>query len=91
MCVKSHPLFLLAYNLLTGLSGLRAVIPIPGCRSPARIEENAHAAEVTLDPEDVKEIRAVVESADIVGERRPPLLTEVGDSLPLEKWGGEKA
>ncbi|KAI5120877.1 hypothetical protein M0805_008249 [Coniferiporia weirii] len=65
------------------------VIPIPGCRSAARVEENAHAAELVFSPEDVRAIRALTEAADIQGERAPPQFVYAMDSLPLEEWKDE--
>ncbi|KAI5116237.1 hypothetical protein M0805_003298 [Coniferiporia weirii] len=65
------------------------VVPIPGCRSATRVEENAHAAELVLLPEDVGAIRALSEAADIRGERMPAQYMHAVDSLPLEKWKGE--
>ncbi|KAG6823771.1 hypothetical protein H0H93_003108, partial [Arthromyces matolae] len=63
------------YNATTGQITLAWIlaehanfIPIPGVRTVDRLEENAHAAEIELEPADVKEIRAVVDSAEIVGE-----------------------
>ncbi|KAF5376107.1 hypothetical protein D9615_007746 [Tricholomella constricta] len=66
-------------------------IPIPGIRSVDRVEENAHAAEITLAPEDVKSIRAVVEAAEVAGERYQPAMmaTVKGDCIPLSEWKGE--
>ncbi|KAG6908484.1 hypothetical protein DXG01_004487 [Tephrocybe rancida] len=65
-------------------------VPIPGCRSAARIEENAHAAEIILEAEDVKAIRTVVEAAEVSGERYQAALIPKVDSLPLSEWQGEQ-
>ncbi|KAI5118755.1 hypothetical protein M0805_004841 [Coniferiporia weirii] len=66
-------------------------IPIPGCRSVARVEENAGGAELQLTPEDVKAIRALSESADTQGSRYPDdqLLAVKGDCILQEEWKGE--
>ncbi|KAG5645644.1 hypothetical protein DXG03_005635 [Asterophora parasitica] len=65
-------------------------VPIPGIRNASRLEENARGAEITLAPEDVKAIRAVVESAEVVGDRYPPgMVLDSGDSLPLSSWKGD--
>ncbi|KAI5116235.1 hypothetical protein M0805_003297 [Coniferiporia weirii] len=65
------------------------VIPIPGCRSAARVEENAGAAELVLSPEDVRAIRALSEAADVRGERKLAHHMRPVDSIPLEEWRGE--
>ncbi|KAG6902931.1 hypothetical protein C0995_009323 [Termitomyces sp. Mi166 len=65
------------------------VIPIPGVRSVQRLEENAHAAEIMLEQEDAKAIRAVVESAEVEGERYPSFIMPTGDCIPLSEWKGE--
>ncbi|GLB44117.1 putative aldo keto reductase [Lyophyllum shimeji] len=64
-------------------------IPIPGARSVERVEENARAAEITLSPDDVLAIRALVEKADVAGERYPPGAIPQGDCIPLSEWKGE--
>ncbi|KLO18489.1 Aldo/keto reductase [Schizopora paradoxa] len=66
-------------------------IPIPGCRTIERLEDNAKGAELPLSAEDVKAIRSLVEAADVQGERYPPAILancEV-DSLALSEWKGE--
>ncbi|KAF8889035.1 NADP-dependent oxidoreductase domain-containing protein [Infundibulicybe gibba] len=62
-----------------------AVVPIPGTRSVARLEENAHGAEITLSAEDVSAIRAVAENADVAGARYGGPLPQ-GDCIPLSQW-----
>ncbi|KAK3997767.1 NADP-dependent oxidoreductase domain-containing protein, partial [Cladorrhinum sp. PSN332] len=47
------------------------IIPIPGTKRIEYLEENVGAAHVVLSPEEVKEIRHVVENAEIVGHRLP--------------------
>ncbi|KAG6902935.1 hypothetical protein C0995_009327 [Termitomyces sp. Mi166 len=54
-------------------------VPIPGSRNVNRLEENAHSAEITLSKEDVDAIRAVVESAEIVGGRVGKLKTGLNE------------
>ncbi|KAG6908320.1 hypothetical protein DXG01_005296 [Tephrocybe rancida] len=64
-------------------------IPIPGIRNATRVEENAHAAEIELAPEDVKAIRAVVEAAEVVGERYQAAFMPKIECIPLSEWRGE--
>lgn len=68
-----------------------SVVPIPGCRSVQRVEENAKGAEIALSPEDVKAIRKLSEEADVQGLRLPASFMAVcqGDCLPLDQWKGE--
>lgn len=47
------------------------IIPIPGTKSAARMDENAGAASLRLSDEEVSGIRALAEKADIWGERYP--------------------
>ncbi|KAG6809828.1 hypothetical protein H0H92_014582, partial [Tricholoma furcatifolium] len=46
-------------------------IPIPGSRNAKRLEENARGAEIVLSRGDVDAIRAVVEAAEVEGDRYP--------------------
>lgn len=62
-------------------------IPIPGSRSTARVDENAHSAEIQLTPEAIREIRALTEAAEVQGDRYP--FTVEQSSLPLAEWKGE--
>jgi len=66
-------------------------IPIPGCRSKERVEENAKGAELQLAPEDVKAIRELVEAAEVLGDRYPAFLLKhtQGDCISLSEWKGE--
>jgi aryl-alcohol dehydrogenase-like predicted oxidoreductase len=48
------------------------VVPIPGTRSPARVEENIGALDVHLTPEDVARISAAVPAGAAAGTRYPP-------------------
>lgn len=68
-----------------------AVIPIPGCRSRSRVEENAAAAHINLNKEDVMTLRDICENVQALGERYDKVLTEITaeDSLPLKDWKGE--
>ncbi|CCM00124.1 uncharacterized protein FIBRA_02151 [Fibroporia radiculosa] len=67
-------------------------VPIPGTRSVALLEENAKAAEIQLAPDDVKELRAAVEEADIQGSRYAEVyLSSImkHDCIALSEWKGE--
>lgn len=64
-------------------------IPIPGIRSTERLEENARGAEIVLTPGDIKAIRAVVEAAEVAGERYPEANMPKGDCIPVSEWKGE--
>ncbi|KAH8111790.1 Aldo/keto reductase [Phellopilus nigrolimitatus] len=68
-------------------------VPIPGCRSVERVEENAGGAELKLAPEDVKAIRMLSEAADVQGARYPDQFMSAvkGDCIALEEWKGEQA
>ena len=66
-------------------------IPIPGCRSAERVEENARGAEIQLTREDVETIKKFSEEADIVGARYAEVhmaITE-GWCISLEEYKGE--
>lgn len=69
------------------------IIPIPGSRNIARLEENAKAAEIALAPEDVERLRAAVDAADVKGALYPEeLLKFVAlDSVPLSEYKGAQA
>ncbi|MGI5242394.1 aldo/keto reductase [Dactylosporangium sp. CA-139066] len=45
------------------------IVPIPGTRRLARLEENIGAAEVELDPDDLAEIEGVAANIDVQGGR----------------------
>lgn len=66
-------------------------IPIPGCRSSERVEENAGGAELQLAPDDVKAIRALSENAEVKGSRyaQPMMQFVEGHCIPLSEWKGE--
>lgn len=61
------------------------VIPIPGCRTATRVEENAAAAELELSLDDVQAIRTLCKGANIRGERKPPQYMVPMDCIPLEE------
>ncbi|TFY62800.1 hypothetical protein EVJ58_g3649 [Rhodofomes roseus] len=86
------------YGVTTGQTALAWILaehpdifPIPGSRNIGRLEENAKSVEITLAAEDVKELRAAVLAADVVGSRYPEdhLKTLSFDSIPLSEWKGE--
>ena len=68
-----------------------SVFPIPGCRSVARVEENAGSADVQLTPEDIKTIREAVNGAVDKGSRYPEAILAgcMVDCIPLDQWKGE--
>ena len=45
------------------------IVPIPGTKKRAYLEQNARAAEITLDPGEIVELEAAVPADDVVGER----------------------
>jgi aryl-alcohol dehydrogenase-like predicted oxidoreductase len=47
------------------------IVPIPGTKSPHRLEENAAAAEIQLSPEDVEELDNAVSPDAVRGSRYP--------------------
>jgi aryl-alcohol dehydrogenase-like predicted oxidoreductase len=49
----------------------RDIVPIPGTKRPARLEENVAAAEVSLTPEEVEVLREAVPTGAAAGERYP--------------------
>lgn len=67
-------------------------VPIPGTRTVERLEENARAAEIMLlGEEDVRALRAIVDAADVQGERTASQFARfaVSDCIPLSQWKGE--
>jgi aryl-alcohol dehydrogenase-like predicted oxidoreductase len=50
------------------------IIPIPGTKRIKYLEENLGALEVTLSTEEEKEIRALVEGAEVHGLRYPEVM-----------------
>ena len=47
------------------------IIPIPGTKKIKYLEENLGALNVKLTPEEVKEVRDLVEAAEVHGDRYP--------------------
>jgi aryl-alcohol dehydrogenase-like predicted oxidoreductase len=45
------------------------IVPIPGTKRRARLEENAKAAEIVLDPEDASRLESAVSPGSVQGER----------------------
>ena len=67
------------------------VVPIPGSRSIARLDENAKGAEIKLAPEYVKEIRQLATEADnAAGLRYAEGWFPEKECLKLEEWKGEQ-
>lgn len=62
-------------------------IVIPGTTKIANLEENVAAAQIKLNEEEQKEIRAACENADVAGERYPEVFRSVlfGDSAPKKQ------
>lgn len=54
-----------------------------------RVEENGSSAELTLDPEDVKALRKLIDTADVQGARYPVEFEFPADSMPLSEWKGD--
>ena len=48
----------------------QGVVAIPGCRSPARVDENAAAAALQLSGDELAEIEAALPAERVAGERR---------------------
>ncbi|MCS6847877.1 MAG: aldo/keto reductase [Anaerolineae bacterium] len=53
------------------------IVPIPGVRSPERLQENLGAVNVELSPEDLQEINDALARIPIVGDRYPQYLQEM--------------
>lgn len=49
----------------------RWIVPIPGTRNPARLDENMAALDIVLTPEDVARIDGALDAIDVVGKRYP--------------------
>ncbi|KAB8230901.1 NADP-dependent oxidoreductase domain-containing protein [Aspergillus alliaceus] len=62
------------------------IIPIPGTKSAARMDENAASALLQLSEEEVQEIRTLAEKVEIEGTRYPAavMATLSSDTPPLE-------
>lgn len=67
------------------------VIPIPGCRTVERVEENAVAAELQLLVDGVRAIRSLVDEADVQGERTAEEYKSFfhPECIPFGEWKGE--
>ena len=88
------------HNATTGqitLAWIRARHPdfvsIPGSRDAKRVEENAGAAYLQLEEEDMSALNEVVEKAEVKGARYPASLDWLAnrDTIPLSEWEGEDA
>jgi aryl-alcohol dehydrogenase-like predicted oxidoreductase len=51
------------------------IVPIPGTRSPARVEENAHATEIILSKAELEEIDGLIPKGTAAGNRYPDMST----------------
>lgn len=62
------------------------IIPIPGTKKIKYLEENQGALDVKLTGEEEKEIRKLVESAEVHGERYPEAMMGrlFADTVPLK-------
>ena len=49
------------------------IVPIPGTRSSARLDENAAAAAITLTPEELRRIDATLQQQPVSGARYAPV------------------
>ena len=49
------------------------IVPIPGTRSVARLDENAAATHLALTPEQLRRIDQVLDAHAVAGERYPPM------------------
>jgi aryl-alcohol dehydrogenase-like predicted oxidoreductase len=49
----------------------RSIVPIPGTKRKARLEENVAAAEVRLTPEEVASLQEAIPSGAAAGTRYP--------------------
>lgn len=67
------------------------MVPIPGSKTPARLEENAGGAWLQLSEEDLKVLDDAVAVADVRGGRKPAFAPHLlnDNCIPLEEWKGE--
>ena len=67
------------------------MIPIPASRNIPHLDDNAASVNLTLKPEDVKELDEAVAAADVRGSRKAhgPAYTLNTDCIPLSEWKGE--
>jgi aryl-alcohol dehydrogenase-like predicted oxidoreductase len=56
------------------------VVPIPGTKSPRRLEENAAAAEVTLSAQDIEELDNLISRDAVRGDRYPEQMMSLLDN-----------
>lgn len=55
------------------------IIPIPGTKSIARLEENWSSRDVVFTPEELKELREVIDGFEVSGQRYPEaMLKHIG-------------
>ncbi|KAI8239812.1 Aldo-keto reductase yakc [Colletotrichum sp. SAR 10_98] len=60
------------------------IIPIPGTKKLKYLEENVGSVKVQLSKEEIREIRAEVEKAEVLGHRNPPgMFTEYSVTAEL--------
>ncbi|KLO03737.1 hypothetical protein SCHPADRAFT_990223, partial [Schizopora paradoxa] len=70
-------------------------IPLPGCRTPSHISENARAALLSalLSPADVAALTKICEDTEVAGARYPEgphLAATKGGCIGLGEWEGER-
>jgi len=53
------------------------IVPIPGTKSPGRLEENAAAVQVELSPEDMEELDDAISADSVSGNRYPDAMMEL--------------
>ena len=56
------------------------IVPIPGTKSPRRLEENAAAANVALSPEEVQELDNAISRDAVRGSRYPEQMMALLDN-----------
>jgi aryl-alcohol dehydrogenase-like predicted oxidoreductase len=61
----------IAWTMARGAALGATIIPIPGAKSRAHLEENLRAADVTLTPEDLAEIDSIAPAGAAAGTRYP--------------------
>ena len=52
-------------------------MPIPGTKSPGRLEENAAAVQVELSPPDIEELDDAISADSVSGNRYPDAMMEL--------------
>ena len=53
------------------------IVPIPGTKSPRRLEENAGAVEITLSTEDIADLDDAISPEAVRGTRYPDPMMEL--------------